>query len=307
MVTVKSYAKLNISLKITGVNDGFHMLDSVVMTVDLYDLVTIKKRKDDKILVSFEGKYGFIPKLQEETNAYKAAKAFMEQYNTSGVNITIIRNIPTGSGMGGSSADIVGVLKGMKQLFKIDCDLKPLADSLGSDTGYLLTGGFARLYGRGEIVEPLVTDKDYYFVIMKADKAVVTKDCFKLYDEINAPSYADNDKVVEAIKQGDLSLLSSNACNDLYLPATKLNEEVEKNLNILKSLNPEYASMTGSGSTCFAIYSNYEMASWACDKLKKTYGNKVELVYYYNPERKSFFDRLSDFLTITSHNYKTKN
>lgn len=295
MVTVKSYAKLNISLKITGVNDGFHMLDSVVMTVDLYDLVTIKKRKDDKILVSFEGKYGFIPKLQEETNAYKAAKAVKEQYKTCGVDITILRNIPTGSGMGGSSADIVGVLKGMQKLFKIDCDLKPLADSLGSDTGYLLTGGFARLYGRGEIVEPLVTDKNYYFVIIKADKAVITKDCFNLYDEIKKPSFVDNDKVVEALQQGDLSLLNDYACNDLYVPAKTLNEEVEKNLNILKSLNPEFASMTGSGSTCFAMYSSYEMASWACDKLKKTYGNKVELVYYYDPSSKSFFDRLLDF------------
>ena len=88
-------------------------------------------------------------------NVY-TAETFKDAFNTNGVDVTVTRNIPTGSGMGGSSADIVGVLKAMQKLFKIDCDLKPIADSLGSDTGYLLTGGFARLYGRGEIVEPLV-------------------------------------------------------------------------------------------------------------------------------------------------------
>lgn len=294
MVSIKSYAKLNVSLKITGVKDGFHMLDSVVMTVDMYDLITVKKRKDDKILVTFDGKYGFTPKLQEETNAYIAAKTFKDTFNTNGVDVTVTRNIPTGSGMGGSSADIVGVLKGMKKLFKIDCDLKPLADSLGSDTGYLLQGGFARLYGRGEIVEPLVTEKDYYFVVLKSSAPVITKDCFRLYDELNITSVADNDKVVEAIKQGDLNMLSENACNDLYIPATKLNSEVEKNLNALKELSPDYCQMTGSGSTCYAMYTEYEMASWAYDKLKKD-GKSVELLYYYNPAKKGLFDRMIDF------------
>ena len=99
MVSVKSYAKLNISLKITGVSNGYHDLDSVVCSVDKYDLITAKKRKDDKILVSFKGKYGFIPKLQEETLAYKTAKAFIDGAGVKGVELTVYRNIPDGSGM----------------------------------------------------------------------------------------------------------------------------------------------------------------------------------------------------------------
>ena len=104
----------------------------------------------------------------------------------------------------------------------------------------------------------------------------------------------------EAIKQGDLNMLSKNACNDLYLPAIRLNSEVEKNLSVLKELAPEYASMTGSGSTCFSMYTEYEMASWAYNKLKKQ-GYNVDLLYYYDPNAKGFFDKIADFFNPQKH------
>ena len=76
MVTRKAYAKLNIALKVVGAENGYHNLDSVCLTVDKYDLITAKKRKDDKILITFTGKYGFIPTFQEDTLTYKAVKVY---------------------------------------------------------------------------------------------------------------------------------------------------------------------------------------------------------------------------------------
>ena len=152
-VTVKAYAKLNIALNVLGVSEGFHMLDMIATTVNKYDEVKVTKRKDNKILISFVGKYGFIPSKQEDTNAYKAVEAFMQEFKTNGANVEIIRNIPTGSGMGGSSADIVGTLKALKKLYSVKGSIEPIATKLGSDCTYLLKGGFARLTGRGEKVE----------------------------------------------------------------------------------------------------------------------------------------------------------
>lgn len=293
MVSVKSYAKLNIALKITGVNGGYHSLDSVVTTVDKFDVITVKKRKDNKIIVTFTGKYGFTPKRQAETNAYKSAELFIKEFGVSGVDVVVKRNIPTAGGMGGSSADIAGVLLAMKKLYKINADVKPLADSLGSDSGYLLEGGFARVKGRGDNFEKLNISEKYYFVVIYEKEGVNTKDCFDLYDqEFLGASSVDVDEVLKAISLGDLKSLSKFGGNDLYLPAIKLNGEIEKNLQSLYSLSPDYACMTGSGATCFSMYKEYEMASWAYSKLKKAYGDRVELLSSFDPSKPSFFDKL---------------
>ena len=293
MVSVKSYAKLNISLKVMEKSNGFHMLDSVVCSVDKFDHITVKKRKDHKILVTFTGKYGFTPKIQEETNAYKAAKLIIDNFNLKGVDVTVKRNIPTGSGMGGSSADIAGVLIAIKKLFKLDCDLKPFADSLGSDAGYMLSGGYARLTGKGEIIKPIKVDKKYYFVVIYSSSGVNTKDCFNLFDSLNLQNLSiDIDGVEKALIDGDLDKIATLGGNDLTIPATKLNSEIDNNLNALKSLSPTVCFMTGSGSTCFSMYSEYELASWAFNKLKKQYGDRVELLYAIDPSNLTFFDNL---------------
>lgn len=297
MVTQKCFAKVNICLKVNGKKGDYHDLESVVMSVDKYDVVTASKRKDDKILITFVGPYAVTPKLQEDTNAYKAAKLFKETFNTKGVNITVKVNIPSCSGMGGSSSDIAGVLGALKKLFKIDAPMKPLADILGSDSGYLLSCGFARIQGRGEVVTHLKTDHRYYFVVIYAKTGVSTKECFRILDEENCPRGEINvDMVEKGIVDGDLALVSKHAGNDLYLPAIKINPEVEENLTALKNLSPEHCFMTGSGATCVAMYLHREMASWATHTLKKKYGSRVELLSFYNPDELSAFDRLLGFI-----------
>lgn len=298
MVTQKCFAKVNICLKVNGKQGDYHNLESIVMSVDKFDVVTASKRKDDKILITFVGPYAVTPKFQEETNAYKAAKLFKETFNTKGVNITVKVNIPNCSGMGGSSSDIAGVLGAMKKLFKIDAEMKPLADKLGSDSGYLLSCGFARTQGRGEIVTHLKTEHKYYFVVIYSDNGVSTKECFKILDE----EFSENmqeinvDMVEKGIIDGDLHFVSKYAGNHLYEPAIKLNPEVEENLNALKELSPELCFMTGSGGTVVAMYNHREMANWAQAKLKKKYGRKVEVLSFYNPDELSALDRLFGYL-----------
>ncbi len=292
--TVKAFAKINIALNVVGVSDGYHNLDSVVTTVNKYNLVKASKRRDNKILISFTGKYGFIPEKQEETNAYKAAELFIKTFNTTGANIEIKSNLITSSGMGGSSVDVVGVLGAMQKLYKTDADLKPLADSLGSDSGYLLKGGYARLLSRGEEVRYFDSDVKLYFVVIYEDGGVNTKACFDSFDGLGINGNVSNiDSVVEALESGNLDLLDGNVENALCVPAIAINGEVEKNLNALKSLSPRWATMTGSGATVFAVYENVEMALWAEEKLKSQ-GFNAEMLESYSNKDAKFFDILFD-------------
>ena len=294
--SVKVFAKLNIALNVLGVNGGYHDLDTVVTTVNKYNVIKASKRKDDKILVSFVGKYGFIPKKQEETNAYKSALLFKNTFNTKGANIEITVNIPNGSGMGGSSVDIVGVLGVLKKLYKVDGSLKPLADSLGSDSGYLLKGGFARLRSRGEVVDYFESQINPYFVAVYSNTGVNTKDCFNVFDESGKDGVvSDIEMLIASLEKGDITCLDDNLKNALYFPAITLNKEVLENYNALKVLSPRWLSMTGSGATVFAVYENYEMAYWAEDKLKKQ-GYNAEILETYDYKKANFIDLLLDKL-----------
>lgn len=291
--TVKAYGKINITLNVTGVNNGYHDLDSIVVTVNKYDKITVTKRKDDKILLNLTGEYGNVPFIQENFNAYKAAKLFKEKYQTCGVTVDVEQNIPVGGGLGGSSADIAGVLKAMKQLFGINDSVKDLADALGSDSGYLLKGGFARLTSRGTEIEYIKSEWKPYFLVIYAKSGVNTAECFKEFDngEYNG-IIADNDEIINGIKEMNLQSMKGKTGNALTKPALKLNPEIQENLNDLLSLSPDVVDMTGSGATVFAMYDSYEMVSWAYSKLKRKYGKRIEMLDTYNPEYKTPIEKL---------------
>ena len=295
--TVKAYAKINIALNVLNASNGYHNLDTVVTTVNKYDVITVKKRNDSNILVTFTGKYGFIPLNQEETNAYKSAKLFIETFNTLGADIEIIRNIPTGSGMGGSSADIVGVLGALKKLYKVEGKLKPIADSLGSDAGYLLEGGYARLTSRGEVVNKINSQLKLWFVVIYAQNGVNAKDCFSKFDVLNENGVvSDIESVVKGLESEDFTCFNNNIKNALTNSSMSLNEELQVNLGEIKKLYPDYYGMTGSGSTLFILYEHKEMAEWAYLTLKKKYNDNVELLSSYNPEKPYIFDVIFDNL-----------
>ena len=297
--SANAYGKINITLNVLGVQNGYHNLDSIVVTVDKFDKVTVTKRKDDKILLNLTGEYASYNFKQENYNAYKAALAFKEKYQTCGVTVTVERNIPEGSGMGGSSADIAGVLKAMQKLFGVTESVKEIADSLGSDSGYLLEGGFARLTSRGEVIEKIESDWMPYFVVIYAKTGVNTKECFNAFDTGNFKGdIADNEAVIDGILNHDIKALVGKTGNALTNASVVLNEEVKENLKALLDLSPDVADMTGSGATVFAMYDSYDMASWAENKLKKKYGNRVELLYTYNPLYKSFIQGFLEKYTL---------
>lgn len=274
MVSVRAYAKLNLTLDITGTEGGFHMLDSLVCSVDLYDLIKLRKRRDDKISIEMHG-LGTELMPPESNNAYMAAEAYVKKFGTCGADIVIYKNIPLAAGMGGSSADAAGVLRGLAQLYGAGSErqLKELADSFGSDTGYMLTGGFARLQGRGDRVEFLDIKERLNFLALIPNSGVCTAECYSLYDK--APSTAmTTGEAVEALTNGDLRALGKALDNALYKPAARLNGDVQRAYEELKAFDPAGVTMTGSGSAVIALFENAEFCAYA----KSRYRGKFKAI-----------------------------
>ena len=274
-VKIKSYAKVNLTLEITGVENGFHMLDSLVASIDLFDLIVLKKRKDNLSSITMRG-MGSEEIPPEKNNALKAAEAFSETFQTNGVDITVYKNIPIGGGLGGSSADVVGVLNGMAQLFDVtDCEaLKALADRLGSDTGYMLTGGFARMHGRGEQVTPLAIQEKLHFLLICPESGVSAGACYKKYDELSQGLSKQKNSTRNCID----ALLAQKAneggrylMNDLYAPALHLNADVEKAYKEALAFSPLGVTMSGSGSAVLAMFETKELCEWAKSRYQGKY------------------------------------
>lgn len=268
-VNLPAYAKVNLYLDIVGRSGGYHMLDTIVSTIGLCDRVIVSERSDGEICVSVS-KGLFSERASENDNAYKAAMLFKKTFSTRGANVTLRKKIPEGGGVGGSSADISATLKALAAVYGIKDDLKPLADSLGSDSGYLLSGGYARLRGRGDLVESLDIDKKLYMTIITAEGGVSTPRCFERYDENpSRPRPEMADKLLTAL-YGDFS--EKETCyNALYAPACTINKQVEQAYNALKDLSPRAVSMSGSGSSVFAIFDTMELCLWAKNKLMKSF------------------------------------
>lgn len=256
-VSVNAYAKVNFTLDILGREGGYHLLDSLVSTVSLFDSVTATARTDGKTTVSFTGvgAEGIPPR----NNALRAAEAFSDAFSMAGADITIDRKIPVGAGLGSSSADAAGVLRALAALHGISdtVRLKAIADGLGSDTGYLLTGGWARMTGRGEQIAPIADMPALFLLLLIPSAGVSTPQCFAAFDR-RAETFSPLTEKAIGCLRGEGAKGAHAFGNALTRAAEELNPEVAVLLSEAAKLSEYGFGMTGSGSACYAVFASQE-------------------------------------------------
>lgn len=241
-VTVEVNAKINLSLLVTGRKDGYHMLDTVVASVDLADVVSACKADKNEIVFS-------APNIvAEKSNAYKALSYMSEKYFLPPVSIKVGNRIPCGAGLGGSSADCAGVILAVNKLFSLQLsvgEMREIAGKFGSDTAYMITGGFARLAGRGDEID--FFESEFCPEVLIAYKGEVsTKECFLLFDKIKPTAeFQGNDRLIRLLESDCPEKACESLFNHLTVPAEKLNGNIMRIFDIVKGRN---AVMTGSGA-----------------------------------------------------------
>ena len=271
-----AYAKLNLTLDVLGKReDGYHDLQSVMQTVSVRDDIEIDvgTGKPWKLVCDKEG----IP-CDERNLAWKAAKVYCEAMNKDpdGLEIRITKRIPSGAGMGGGSADAAAVLRALNEHYGNPLSIFALAElgaQVGSDVPFCVICGTAMCEGRGERIRKLPDMPDCIFVVCKPEFSVSTPELYKKIDEVTIADRPDNRAMESALLAGDLEKIAHGLCNvfDPVVTADHLE------LNYIKSIFHQYGAvgyqMTGSGSACFAIVSEFEVAAVICGMLKDTYPN----------------------------------
>ena len=271
-VHLRSYAKINLNLRVVGEQGGYHLLDSVVASIDMFDAISLSKRKDDK--VTFRCSDPEIEMIAHEKNtAVRAARAFMDAFGTTGVDIYVHKGIPVGAGLGGSSADIAGVLCGMKRLYKVSGDVAPIAGVLSSDGAYQTVGGFARLAGKGDDAAFYESKGFFYALLVLPETPSSTAAVFAEYDR---GGYQGGDKSLTdeawiALQSLDVPRLGNALSNDLFAPACALNPQIKEAYDALVALGPIGAVMSGSGSAVVGLFESKELVWWAMSRLKRKF------------------------------------
>lgn len=267
-VKLKIPAKINLTLDVKKVKDGFHPIRSLVCSVDVYDTIVLKKRKDSLITLKEKGvKSGC---LMSDNNAVKSVVKYMQATNSTGVDITLKKGIPVGAGLGGSSADASGALILMEKLYKKKVNIVDMANELGSDTGYMINGGLKILSGRGEIIEDVNYSFGAHLLIICDDKPVSTKECYALFD-MEEEKKECTDLALNELKEGNLEGFLKVLKNDLYAPALKLLPELKTKILDLKKAGAKASLMTGSGSAVYGVFLDEKQRDFAYKILAKKY------------------------------------
>ena len=250
---INSYAKINLGLHILNKRqDSLHNIITVFQEIDFYDQISIEK-SDDFI---FETNVDWLDK--KNNTCIQAFEATKEKFpNISNIKINLVKNIPTSAGLGGGSSNGTAVLKGMNELFALKMsqdELIELSKKISADSPFFVNGGLQVGEGTGGDLSPIESNlNDVYILLVMPDIKIDTKNAYKkclLKDKTNI-KFAG---MLGELKNYDLS--SELFYNDFEVYVFKTHPEIGKIKLTILDLGAKYASLSGSGSTVFGIFSN---------------------------------------------------
>ncbi len=165
MLQILAPAKINLVLEVLGKGkDGYHRISSIILSINLCDILSFELDNDISVDCSD-------PSLPVKDNLVFRAAWLMKQISgyDKGVKIKLVKQIPSGVGLGGGSSDAAATLMALNQLWELRLPLSQLvklAARLGSDVPFFLYQGLAVTGGRGEKIKPLSTLVMPWFVIL---------------------------------------------------------------------------------------------------------------------------------------------
>lgn len=268
--SVNAYAKINLTLDITGKRkDGYHLLRMVMQSVSLCDKLVIT---DSGSGISVITSHDEIP-CNEENTAYKAAAAFFE-YTGAASNLTIHiqKVIPSQAGLGGGSADAAAVLLALNKMHNTGMTKETLCQiglKVGADVPFCIIGGTRFAEGIGDKLSPLLALPPCHIVICKPPVEVDTKKAYALADAAAKKESGFTSSMLHAVRVGDLRAVAQNLGNE-FEQVMHL-AEVDHIKDAMKQCGALGACMTGSGSAVFGIFEDLSKAVSCQSELGEVY------------------------------------
>ena len=264
-------AKINLDLLITGKrDDGYHLLDSIVVFADYGDELFVEK--NNELTLDISGPFAESLSTDKDNLVLKAARLICEECNVEpNLKFHLVKNIPVASGIGGGSADAAAALKLTIETLSLNITQKRLDEialSIGADVPVCIRSETSRMMGIGELLAPMSLKSPLFGVLVNSGAAISTPYIFREYAK-NMDKHDHRDFEISSIITNELLKDSYNSLEQI---ASKIEPNIVTTLVTIKSTDDViYSRMSGSGATCFGLYATREKASLASLKIKNNH------------------------------------
>jgi len=272
-ISIPAPAKINLYLHVTGMRgDGYHLLDSLVTFASIHDIIMIEPANN--LTMINRGPFGKgLPITADNLVMHAAEKLQRLTGIADGAKITLTKNLPIASGIGGGSADAAAAIKGLVRHWGIQPslhDISGLALGLGADVPICLFGQAAFIGGIGDLIDPVCALPEAPMVLVNPRVGVSTTAIFKarkakfsLANRFDAPPNTLDELI---------DLLKGDRCNDLMEPAIQIEPIIGDVLHQIKiTRGCQLAQMSGSGATCFGFYHTQPEANMAAEAIRNAH------------------------------------
>lgn len=264
-MTVRSYAKINLGLRILGRRtDGFHDISTLFHRVDLFDTLHFEITDG---AVSLESNRDDIP-TDDGNICIRAVRLLVEQQRGVGVHITLHKNIPAGAGLGGGSSNAAAVLRYLPPLLGVSFpeeELLEMAAILGSDVPFFLQDGSAIARGRGELLEYFSWECPWWIVLVNPAIHVSTAWAYGSLRLAAQPADPDLRAMLLRANE-DPASLATLLHNDFEAPVMEAYPAIREVRQTMLDAGAAGALMSGSGSSVFGLFSDGAAARACTDR-----------------------------------------
>ena len=263
-LALDSHAKLNIGLRIIGRReDGYHLLQTLFQEIDFGDQLKATSQPTPEITLSVTGPAGRNLPADADNLCIRAAQLLQRKTGTGkGAEIQLAKHVPVSSGLGGGSSNAAATLRALNQLWEVNLavpELEEIAAELGADVPFFIRGGLQLGEGIGELLTPLDKDLAYSIVVVMPPIQVSTAWAYGQLAGMTS----------RAMEQGLDELISKepipwdSICNEFEGIVFGQHPQLKATKEDLLQAGAEYASLSGSGSAIYGLFSDSQMAERA--------------------------------------------
>jgi len=254
MVKEKAYAKINLFLNVVNKRfDGYHDLEMVMASIDLFDVLTFQHNSDGDIHLSSDTVITGDP---NDNIVYQIAKHMKQTFHIKqGVDIHIKKDIPIAAGLAGGSADGAATLRGLNKLWKLGLSLDQLAEiglQFGSDIPFCIYNKLCIAKGRGEDLVFLDKKLNIPILLVNPNIRMSTKDVFSRIKEEHLVEHKIND-MANGIFHHNIPLIIRELHNSLETIAFEMEPRIQEIKEQMVQWGLDGALMSGSGATVFGL------------------------------------------------------
>ena len=270
VIQIKSYAKVNLALNVTGKLVKLHKIESIVSFINLYDLIFIKKIKGPHHQISFYG--NFSKNISRNNTVEKLFKILDESQllKNRKFQIKIKKNIPQKAGLGGGSMNAANILSTLikKNLIMVSQKkIQNISSLIGSDV-ILGVNHSSAILKSNNVIKRFSNCPKFYTLLVRPNFGCSTKEIYLRLKKITKSKFTNPKKTMF---NTEFLLRQENALESVAFSRYPKLKRIKSFLENLK--NPLFVRMTGSGSVIVAYYQSKKDCEMAKVQFKRKFEN----------------------------------